>query len=170
MAGLLAMGALWSLATLAQAPSPDAVATTGAVPAPQPPGPAEIAPLDGEEWNRFAIAIDTLRMCVEDTRAGRPPAQTVATLQALGLAGQIRGQALLLLPADDPARPAVEAAADDAQAIMRSFQAISAWQPVRPLDQALALAYVYHFEAQATRGDCLPTQDFVSNYEKALTR
>ncbi|MCD9032540.1 hypothetical protein LDO32_12475 [Luteimonas sp. Y-2-2-4F] len=141
-------------------------------PAPLPPGApgaADIAPLDPDEWNRFAQAIDTLRLCVEGSRGGRTPAQSVQALQALGLAGEMRQRALALLPAGDPGRAAVEAAPDDAQAIMRSFQAVSAWVPVRPIDQARALAYVYRFEAQATGGACVPSEDFLSNYQKTLS-
>ncbi|TKS53538.1 hypothetical protein E4582_01270 [Luteimonas yindakuii] len=133
------------------------------------PTPADIAPLDADEWNRFAVAIDALRECVERSRDRRTPAQAVAALQALGLAGEMRAQALLLLPGDAPARAALAAAGDDAQTIMRSFQAVSGWEPVRPIDRARALAYVYHFEAQATAGVCLPTSDFLSNYHKALS-
>ncbi|PJJ97180.1 hypothetical protein CO641_09170 [Lysobacteraceae bacterium NML91-0213] len=154
--------ALAGLASMAQARQPAPVATTA-------PTAAGIAPLDADEWNRFVVAIDALRGCVERSRDRRTPAQAVATLQALGLAGEMRAQALLLLPAQAPSRAALAAAADDAQAIMRSFQAISGWEPTRPIEQARALAYVYHFEAQATAGACLPSADFLSNYHKALS-
>ena len=149
-----------ALAALVAAAAVFAVqAQPAGLPAVTAPTPADTAPLDANEWNRFAVAIDALRECVERSRDRRTPAQAVATLQALGLAGEMRAQALLLLPADAPSRAALAAAEDDAQAIMRSFQAISAWEPSRPIDQARALAYVYHFEAQATAGACLPSAE-----------
>ncbi|WP_024891029.1 hypothetical protein [Luteimonas huabeiensis] len=151
------------LAGAAPAQAPVPAAPAGA------PSAEDIAPLGADEWNRFAQAIDTLRLCVEGTRGARTPAQSVQALQALGLAGEMRERALALLPPGDPGRAAIEAAPDDAQAIMRSFQAVSAWAPSRPIDQARALAYVYHFEARATGGACVPSEDFLSNYQKTLS-